>query len=100
MTLTTDVCWRSTLCFMLFPCSLNRSTPLIAGAAMSIPADLSMRYAMYTLEKQYTRWGAVFPGNASTSAHMEGQVLTSEGKTCSRRMSFTNFQSRNASRNV
>jgi hypothetical protein len=36
------------------PAILNRSTPLIAGAAMSIPADLSMRYAIYMFEKQYT----------------------------------------------
>jgi hypothetical protein len=36
------------------PAILNRSMPLIAGAAMSIPADLSMRYAIYTFEKQYT----------------------------------------------
>jgi len=27
---------------------------LIEGSAMSIPADLSMRYAIYTSEKQYT----------------------------------------------
>jgi len=40
---------------------------------MSIPADLSMRYAIYTFEKQYTRWGAVFPGNFVP-------VLISEGK--------------------
>ena len=47
---------------------LNRSTPSIAGATMSIPADLmmcpssafqrfvnlSMGYAIYTFEKQYT----------------------------------------------
>jgi hypothetical protein len=51
--------------------------PLIADAAMSIPADLSMRYAIYTFEKQYTRWGAVFPGNFVP-------LLTWEGK-CSRR---------------
>jgi len=44
---------------------------------------------MYTFEKQYTGWGAVFPGNECTSAHMGGQVLTSEGKICSLRTSFT-----------
>jgi hypothetical protein len=36
------------------PAILNRSMPLIEGSAMSIPADLSMRYAIYTFEKQYT----------------------------------------------
>jgi hypothetical protein len=36
------------------PAILNRSTPLIESSAMSIPADLSMRYAIYTFEKQYT----------------------------------------------
>jgi len=36
------------------PAILNRSMPLIAGTVMSIPADLSMRYAIYTFEKQYT----------------------------------------------
>ncbi|GLV54244.1 hypothetical protein KDH_10920 [Dictyobacter sp. S3.2.2.5] len=31
----------------------NRSMPLITSEAMSIPADLPMRYAMHTFEKQY-----------------------------------------------
>src|SRR5262249_17382980 len=60
------------------PAILNRSTPLIEGSVMSIPADLSMRYAIYTFEKQYTRWGATFPGNFVP-------VLTSERK-CSCRI--------------
>jgi hypothetical protein len=36
------------------PAILKRSTPLIADATISIPADFSMRYAIYTFEKQYT----------------------------------------------
>jgi len=66
------------------PAILNRSMPLIADAAMSIPADLSMRYAIYTFEKQYTRWGAVFPGNFVP-------LLTWEGKCYRRRAKPAHF---------
>ena len=52
---------------------------------MSIPADLSMRYAIYTFEKQYTRWGAVSQETlyqcsyGRANAHVGGQnLLTSD----------------------
>jgi hypothetical protein len=43
-----------------------------------------MRNAIYTFGKEYTGWGAVFPGNFVP-------VLTFEGKSCSLSRVFTRF---------
>jgi len=52
---------------------------------------LSTKHAMYNAQQQYTRWRAVFPGNARTSAHDWRRVLTLRLKTCSLFTLFTKF---------
>jgi hypothetical protein len=48
-----------------------------------------MKNAIYTLQRKYTRWRALFPGTFLEVAHDWRQVLMFEGKTCSHGRAFT-----------